>query len=235
MATNIGNIYLNDFKNIFRDSILIYGLISPLLVMVITRLVVPQLGWIPSTFYPHIEILTILISPVVFGFIAGFIILDEKDDNVFLAIRVLPISVTSFIIYRMLFSIVMSFVYSILAVAIIGLVEVPFYAIIPIAALIAIEAPIIALILSIFSDNKVEGVAMLKGLNFVFLLLPVAALFIPGRWQYVAGVIPTFWPVKAFIEVASGASDIWGLVLAGVVVHLIYLGGLARRFGSKDL
>ena len=119
-------------------------------------------------------------------------------------------------------------------VFLIDLVEISLFSIILISVLIAIEAPIIALILSIFSDNKVEGVALLKSLNFVFLLLPVAALFIPGKWQYIAGIIPTYWPVKAFIEVSSGSTDVLGLILAGVVVHLIYLGGLVKKFGSKD-
>ena len=147
---------------------------------------------------------------------------------------VLPISTAAFVTYRMIFSVTFSFIYTIIAVIILSnLVVVPISSIIPIAILIAIEAPIIALILSTFSENKVEGVALLKGLNFVFMLIPVAALFIPSRLQYLAGVIPTYWPAKAFVEVVNGSTDIWGYVLLGVVVHLIYLGGLIRRFKNK--
>ncbi|MDY6966456.1 MAG: hypothetical protein SVM80_10910 [Halobacteriota archaeon] len=234
MATNLTNLYLNDFRNIRRDPILIYGLMGPLIAMLVTRLFVPQVEQIPSVYYPYIAILTILISPIVFGFIAGFILLDEKDDNVLMALKVLPITTVAFVTYRMIFSVTFSFVYTIIAILILSnLVIVPISSIIPIAILIAIEAPIIALILFTFSKNKVEGVALLKGLNFVFILIPVVALFIPSRLQYLAGVIPMFWPAKAFVEVVSGNADIWGYVLLGVVVHLIYLGGLLRGFENK--
>ena len=234
MATNLANLYLNDFRNIRRDPILIYGLLGPLIAMLVTRLFVPQVEQLPSEYYSYIAIFTILISPIVFGFIAGFILLDEKDDNVLMALKVLPISTVAFVTHRMIFSVTFSFIYTIIAVLILSnLVFIPISSIFPIAILIAIEAPIIALILFTFSENKVEGVALLKGLNFVFILIPVAALFIPSRLQYLAGVIPMFWPAKAFVEVVSGSADIWSYVLLGVVVHLFYLGGLLRRFGSK--
>ena len=92
-------------------------------------------------------------------------------------------------------------------------------------------APLFALILSTFAANKVEGLALMKGLS-VFMLGPLAAYFIDSDLQLLLGVLPTYWPTKAF-WVAGEGGNLWPYVLVGMVYHLLLLVWLLRRFQKK--
>ena len=79
---------INDFKNIVRDTLLIsLAVIYPVILVVFSQILVqfiaPNLeGTIPLAgnlivFF----ILFITIIPILYGFIASFLILDEKDEH----------------------------------------------------------------------------------------------------------------------------------------------------------
>jgi fluoroquinolone transport system permease protein len=55
------------------------------------------------------------------------------------------------------------------------------------------------------APNKVAGLAVVKVLNGIN-LLPIAAYFLPLPAQYMAGVIPTYWPMRALWSAAQGES-----------------------------
>jgi fluoroquinolone transport system permease protein len=65
-----------------------------------------------------------------------------------------------------------------------------------------ISAPLTALVLATAAPNKVAGLAVVKVLNGVN-LLPIAAYFLPTPTQYLSGVIPTYWPMRAFWSAAQ--------------------------------
>ena len=87
-----------------------------------------------------------------------------------------------------------------------------------------------ALLLAALAKNKVEGLAVMKGLG-IFLLVPVAAWFVPEPWQWLLGVFPTFWATKGYWLASTGEPYLWvaacGFVYASAIVAL-----LLRRFQS---
>ena len=52
--------------------------------------------------------------------------------------------------------------------------------------------PLVTLSMATFSQNKVEGLALYKGINLI-LILPAASFFMPEPWFWTLGAIPTFW------------------------------------------
>ena len=88
-----------------------------------------------------------------------------------------------------------------------------------------------ALILAVFAANKVEGLALMKGLA-VFMLGPLAAYFMDSGWQVLAGIVPTYWPAKAFWVAAEGG-NFWPYVLAGAAYDLMLIALLLHRFREK--
>lgn len=108
---------INDFKNIIRDKFLVYAAIAmPLMVIVISRII---LHWIAPTLkntiplagnYAMIFMLFVTMIPLVYGFIVAFLILDERDEHLLTVLRVMPISRNSYLIYRMLFLSLFSFI-----------------------------------------------------------------------------------------------------------------------------
>ena len=78
-----------DYKNISRDSILILVSIAPMLILLLLRFGLPltsvllleKLSFDLSEYYPLIVSFMILLVPMMYGMITGFMILDERDEN----------------------------------------------------------------------------------------------------------------------------------------------------------
>ena len=104
-------------------------------------------------------------------------------------------------------------------------------AVAPVALLSGLMAPIVALILVVFAGNKGEGLALMKGLA-VFMLGPLAAYFMDSTWQLLLGLLPTYWPAKAF-WVAGEGDNFWPYVLVGLAYNLLLLALLLRRFEKE--
>ena len=232
---------INDFKSVRRDPLLLYWLVIPPLMVLRVRLILPwATGYLSNNFgfdlvpyYPMLlSFFFVLQIPLLFGVMAGLLVLDERDDDTLTALRVTPISMAGYTLYRGGATTLLSFAYVLIALPLTGLLP---PSLLPATALVALlsglMAPLFALILSTFAANKVEGLALMKGLS-VFMLGPLAAYFIDSDWQLLLGVLPTYWPAKAF-WVAGEGGNLWPYVLVGMVYHLLLLAWLLRRFQKK--
>jgi fluoroquinolone transport system permease protein len=232
---------LNDLRGVRRDSLLIGVAAMPWLMVLGLRVIVPSLAvWLVEAhqfdlapYYPLLlSLFCVLQIPLVVGMVTGFLILDERDDETLTALRVTPLSMANYAAYRATVAIALSACYSVICVLLSGLMlPAVLPSLLPIALVAGLLSPAIALLLAAFAGNKVEGMALTKGLGFL-LLGPLAAYFIPGGWQLVAGVLPTFWLAKAFWS-ASAGEVVWPYLLVGLVYHLLLIGWLGRRFQAR--
>ena len=71
---------------------------------------------------------------------------------------------------------------------------------------------------------------VLNGIN----LLPVAAFFLPRPAQYLAGIVPTYWPMRALWSAAQGDRYFVYLVV-GTVAGLLSVVLVARVFEQRLL
>lgn len=231
----------NDLKSIKRDSLLIYMLIIPPLMVLLVRLILPWLtNRVAQSFafdlvpyYPMLlSFFFVLQLPLLFGLLVGLLILDERDDDTLTALRVTPISMTGYAIYRGGAATLLSTLYIVIALPSTDLMPLTLLpALIPIAILSGVLAPLFGLILATFAANKVEGLALMKALG-IFLLGPLAAYFIDSNWQLLMGILPTYWPAKAF-WVASEGGNFWPYVVVGTIYSLLLVALLLRRFKAK--
>jgi hypothetical protein len=79
-----------------------------------------------------------------------------------------------------------------------------------IAIVAGFSAPIMALVLAIAAPTKVAGFAVVKAITSVN-LLPVVAYFVPRPLQFIAGIFPTYWPMRALWSAAAG--EVYGAYL----------------------
>jgi fluoroquinolone transport system permease protein len=231
----------NDLKSIKRDSLLIYMLIIPPLMVLLVRLILPWLtNRVAQSFafdlvpyYPMIlSFFFVLQLPLLFGLLVGLLILDERDDDTLTALRVTPISMTGYAIYRGGAATLLSTLYIVIALPSTGLMPLTLLpALIPIAILSGVLAPLFGLILATIASNKVEGLALMKALG-IFLIGPLAAYFVDSNWQLLMGILPTYWPAKAF-WVASEGGNFWPYVVVGAIYSLLLVALLLRRFKAK--
>ena len=62
------------------------------------------------------------------------------------------------------------------------------------------------------------------------LWVPVVAYFMPGAWEFVFGIVPMYWPAKAFWVLEEGGASGWGYALFGIVYQMLVVWALQRRF-----
>jgi fluoroquinolone transport system permease protein len=90
-------------------------------------------------------------------------------------------------------------------------------------------APMLALLLASFAQNKVQGFALMK-LTGIVLFAPILAYFAPQGWELAFGIFPTYWPMKVYWLLYEGATNVWLYVFIAVVYQSLVTVFLARRF-----
>lgn len=227
-----------DFKNIRRDALLVWIPLLPLIMMLVLRFAVPpmaammrqQFDFDLTPYYPLVMSMFVLLVPSTVGMIVGFLLLDERDEQTLLALMVTPLSNTSYLVYRIALPLVIGFLITLITYPLAALVPIALLNLMIVSLLGAFTAPLLALFLAALAENKVAGLAMLKLLNGIT-ILPVVAYFIPANWQWLAGIIPTYWPLKIFWSAVAGED--YGLpLLIGLIINVFALGLLLRRWNT---
>jgi fluoroquinolone transport system permease protein len=227
-----------DFKNIRRDALLVWIPLLPLIMTLALRFMVPPLAdlllrqfdfdLIP--YYPLLMSMFVLLVPSTVGMIVGFLLLDERDEQTLLALMVTPMSNTSYLTYRIGVPLVIGFFITLITYPLAGLVPIAPLDLVIVSLLGGFTAPLIALFLAALAENKVAGLALLKMLNGIT-ILPVVAYFIPANWQWLAGMIPTYWPLKVFWSAVAGESY-WAYLFIGLIVNGLALLLLLRQWNK---
>ena len=234
---------VNDFKNIIRDRFLVYAAVAmPLMVVLVSRIL---LHWIAPTLkdtiplagnYSMIFMLCATMIPLVYGFIVAFLILDERDEHLLTVLRVMPISRNSYLIYRMLFLSVFSFVVMLIFPLLSGLLEdtqFSYVQYVPIAGLFTLLTPFSALFVSTFASNKVQAFAIFKIGGTVF-LVPLFIFLLDDTLKYIFAPVPNFWAFVALKELlVSGSSDYLHLGI-GFAYSIALIAVLFYLFNKKN-
>ena len=229
-----------DAKSIRRDSLLGWMFAIPLLFAFIVRWGLPPLAaWIYHNFGFSLEnYYTLIISlfmvlqiPMIFGCVIGFLLLDERDDRTLSALQVTPLTASGYAVYRVSIPMIISIGMSMVFFPIADVLSAPYFSLFLIVLLASLGAPILAIFLVSFAENKVAGFALMKGMGMV-LMAPLAAFFIKMPWQLFAGIFPSYWPAKAFWVLIENEPGFWRYLFAGTIYHLVILFWLLRRFNS---
>jgi fluoroquinolone transport system permease protein len=184
-------------------------------------------------YYPLVlSFFIILQVPLLFGVVFGFLILDEKDDRVLTILQVTPVTLQGYIRYRLLAVVIFSIIYVMAILGATGLIEFSLWVrILPIAAVSGIFAVFSMFLLLAFANNKVEGLAIMKGMG-IMMLGPLAAYFIDSKWQLLLGFLPSYWPAKAYWLTSDG-QNAWIYVGIGFIYTSFWIVLLWKRFKRK--
>lgn len=225
-----------DLRNVSRDALLVWIPLIPLVMALMFRLAVPALavflrmrfGFDLEPYYGLIMSNFVVLAPTVVGMVVGFLLLDERDDRTLQALQVTPVTLPSYLFYRLSAPMVLGTLVTLIGYPVAGLTPLPLLDLLLLSLLASFNAPFMALLLVAFAENKVAGFAVLKMVNAI-MLLPVLAYFVDSPLQTLAGVIPSYWGLKAFWLAAAGQGYALALGL-GVVTNLVALRLLQRRF-----
>jgi fluoroquinolone transport system permease protein len=164
-------------------------------------------------------------GPLLLGAVSGLMLLDERDESSLTSLRGTPLRIGRYALYRASGPVLLSIALCFGGVYFVGLVAAPPLRIAAVAAVNALGAPIISLALVSLAGDKVEGMALMKGMG-IFMFAPVIGWFVDPPMRWLLGVIPTLWPAEA-------RGSFWPVIAVGLVSHLLLLWLLLRRFHRR--
>lgn len=227
---------LADSRNTLRDPMLQVTLVTPFLLFAVLRFGLPlaeeafELNLLPH--HSLIMALAMLLMPLMTGMVISFILLDELDDQVLLAVAVTPISKSGYLQAKIILPVIYSFCISLLLLQFSGLVSVPLAAAVPAVIISSLLAPVIALFISAFSQNKVIGLTLSKA-SGMLLLFPLAAYLLDDPWSWLMAPAPTFWLTRMFLALEESLPAALGYASAAAAFQLLLIKVLAARFEKK--
>ncbi|UMZ73043.1 hypothetical protein [Natranaerofaba carboxydovora] len=238
MKSSIGILIANDIKNITRDAILIMSILAPILFASAIRFVVPiigellreQYGFNLLEHYTFIIGFMIVLTPLMIGTLIGFLILDERDEDIITFYSVTPLLKSGYIYYRTFIPAVFNLVFTIILVYYTGVLEVSFLTLVPVVLMASLAVPMMALFLGAFAGNKVEGLALSKGVGIMF-FGPVIGYLVGSWWNILAGILPPYWVSMAFLSQVDkvGVAYLFYIVV-GIGIHTFIIGLLYKKF-----
>lgn len=231
----LGTLLAADAMNVSRD---------PMLILATVLSVLPSIGlWFARDAIDAagtgagIETLSLYFVPVALllpaflvGWVAGFLLIEDRDDGPLLAVDVTPVGKGGFLAYRLVVTAALTAAITLMAVQLL-LPTVGLWLKLLILVTIPADAALSAIILLALARNKVEGLALTKLTNLAA-IVPLAAI-IPSPLRLIAGIIPTYWIGELLGLAGSTAVPNWPAAASLILSHMIVAIILTRLLQSR--
>ncbi|HOJ45158.1 MAG TPA: ABC transporter permease [Bacilli bacterium] len=242
-----------ELKTIIRDPLNLFMLIYPLFMLLIVGFILPasltrgglnQANPAYSITMLITFVVTISIGGFVGGALLGFSLLENKDENTIHSIAVTPISTLGYVVFKTVYTFILavlgnmflifgikwwasdfySFSYGPLTFGFdnLGYGQIIFFSLVS-----SLLVPAVGTLIASVAKNKIEGFAFMKSGGIIFMIPALVLLDAFSDWkQYLLGVTPNFWPVKALLNAAlnnQGSQDLpfWAYLTIGGVYMLL--------------
>jgi fluoroquinolone transport system permease protein len=234
----------NDLRGTYRDPLLVMIVLAPVIWTTGVAVLAPRFTDMLAArydfdlvpYYPLVlTAFLLLTSIIIVGGLASFLVLDEVDAGTLTALRVTPVPLSTFFAYRAATVMVITTAYVIATMSFSGILEPGLMpALVPIGLLAGVSAVVTLLLIVAVAGNKIQGLAMVRGLGMLIAGLPCLPWFIHSGWNLAFGVLPPYWAAKAF-WVASDHGTWWPYLLGGVAYNVVIAWPLFRRFVTKNV
>jgi fluoroquinolone transport system permease protein len=238
-----------EFKNIIRDRMTLLLLVYPVLIILIGAYLIPTLldnyasgGGAQTMGITIIIIVFSSIAPFITAAMLGFNLLDHKDENTLNTIRVTPLSLKGYIIFKGFYGYALSVFASFFSLFGVKHLSGDGYTLggvnlwnsftwsdmLIYALVAALLTPMFALALGALAKNKIEGFAYMKT-SGLFIIAPALSVLtsMQDYKQYILGIVPIFWPVKGLLVSKNILSNPSNLpVILYYLIGILYMSTL---------
>lgn len=218
-------VFLHELKNIIRDKMYAFFLVYPVIISVVSYFLIPYLHDLNPLASDITFLGLLLMNSFIFGVVTSFTLLDDQDDNVLLSLKITPISVKLYVLFKLL----MSYIFGIVS-TLLMLLSVDYFAqtnlidLLFILILAPMQGPILAMLIASISRNKVEGFVIMK-LSGLILMVPIAALFLTDWKELLISIFPGFWTARLFsmqfMPLNYFLKESYIYFILGVIVNLL--------------
>jgi len=188
-----------------------------------------------SLFREYSTIMVVFMIIFIQGMLIAFYIIEEKESKVISAIAVSPMTFWQYLLARWILVSITGTALSVIASLIMMGTAISYTLLFIGAVFSSCLAVVVGLLIGGIASNQISGIAIMKVLNLVIFLIPIAAIFVHDRYQYFFYPFPNYWIFRILknIFIDSGSSgDFWlscGITLALSVIILIILMPFLKR------
>ncbi|MDX5320700.1 MAG: hypothetical protein LPK45_06325 [Bacteroidota bacterium] len=223
----------HDLNSTFRDPLFKGLLFFPFVCFILVRWVFPLLFEAFPILEPYREVFVMwacMQSATMFGFIYGFLFLEEKEESLLQVLRILPLPTSQLVMMRQSIAVIISTAVNFCILEYGNILPSNPIPHLLIAFQLSLLAPLITLALTVFAGSRMEGLAQVKILNLL-LTAPGLIYFIGGTGMHAMALIPSYWSFRAieFSQEAPYGPFLWG----GFAVYFGILYFLNRRFSRR--
>jgi len=184
-----------ELKNLLGNKMTFMMIFYPFLLAGIGRYVIVN-EFAPLEAMQLIAIYMSLILGFAYGSMAGFSLLDDRDDQVFASIQISPVSLNLYIWFKIGFAYLLAVAGGLFIVWATGAFKLNVTDMLLVSALTALQTPITAFLVNAFAKNKVEGFVTMKATGFL-LLFPAGSFFFLDAYEWLFAIAPPHWAAKA--------------------------------------
>lgn len=227
----------NDLRTIGRDSLMGMVVLGPFVYALALWLLPAVTGfarqqWAFDLTPYHSAIISafcVLGPPLLLGAVLALQLLDERDQDTLAALRVTPVPRMAYPAYRAATATVLTTLTVIASLAVTGQVPPTTLALsLPVAVVAGLLTPVLGLVMSSLGRTKIEGLAVMRVIGLAVFTLPIIPFFIlDSPWQLAFGVLPAYWPVRAFWAAFDGGTY-WPYILGGLLYNGVLVALLLR-------
>ena len=226
-----------DIKGILRDDVMLITIVMSIIpIVIITMLGIFQdhlPGW--ADWFPFLVAYT-LVGGLSFAFMFGLLMVEERDNGVLDAMLVTSISPNVFILTRTLLATVWMLVWPYITIVIMNstwqVLHLSTLELFTVVAMLALLTPALALAMPVLGSDKVEALAISKGINFI-MMIPLALYFFDADAWYrpLFLVSPTAWTIETFDALIADDSIgyLWAAGGTGYALVLLIASVVAFR------
>lgn len=227
-----GAVYRTDLKLLRRDPMLLYSVAMVFVLLLIVRYFKERVG----VYYPLLALLALIFIPMILGMVPGFMMADEKEDRTIQALRVIPISSEAFLAYRLTWASIATALLTAVSPKILD-VELSGRGLLALGALFVLEVWIYGLLITVFSESRMQALTVSKVIGWFLMLPPLIRLVVVWRnlstdWSRFTAFLPTYWLYRVFEGIPK--NDYGDLPMA-LAVHLLWLIPLVVLFKRRVL
>lgn len=220
----------NDLRTIRRDSMLATVMLGPFLYAAALWFLPALTGYTARRYsfdlVPYhsaiVSAFCVLGPPLLLGAVLALQLLDERDQNTLAALRVTPVPPMTYPAYRAAVTIALTSFSVLASLAVSGQVDARTIALsVPIALMAGLLAPVLGFVMSALGRNKIEGLAVMRVIGLAVFTVPMIPFFLlDSPWQLAFGVLPAYWPVRAFWSAFDGGAY-WPYVAGGLLYNAV--------------
>lgn len=175
----------------------------------------------------------LLMSLFIGGATVGLSIVEERESGAIRAVAVSPMRLGGYIATKLAPALLLGLAGMSAAALIIGKAQLlPQYLLLAVASVFV--SGMMTFAIGAFAGNQVAAIGVLKLLVPLGMIVPISAMFVPQKWQFLYYVLPMYWQYRSLDAILNEQSAGW-FALFTLLVSLPWFAAAVWLFSKKAM